>query len=108
MIIGVPTETKTREYRVGINPGGVRALVNAGHKVLIQKGAGEGSGITDDAFEKAGATIVPGADDAWAAEMVMKVKEPASQKVMTKRKIPSAINVPGQVCSLAMPSTPAC
>ncbi|MCA9602281.1 MAG: alanine dehydrogenase, partial [Myxococcales bacterium] len=76
MIIGVPTETKTREYRVGINPGGVRALVNAGHKVLIQKGAGEGSGITDDAFEKAGATIVPGADDAWAAEMVMKVKEP--------------------------------
>ena len=76
MIIGVPTEIKTREYRVGINPGGVLALVRAGHKVLIQAGAGEGSGISDKEFQGAGATIVPGAADAWGADMVMKVKEP--------------------------------
>jgi alanine dehydrogenase len=74
--IGVPTEIKTREYRVGINPGGVIALVRAGHQVLIQKGAGLGAGITDKDFTGAGATIVPTADDAWAADMVMKVKEP--------------------------------
>lgn len=76
MIIGVPTEIKTREYRVGINPGGVLALVRAGHKVLIQAGAGEGSGIADKEFVGAGATIVPNAADAWGAELVMKVKEP--------------------------------
>ena len=76
MIIGVPTETKTREYRIGINPGGVLALVRAGHKVLVQKGGGEGSGISDAEFVSAGATIVPTAADAWGADMVMKVKEP--------------------------------
>ncbi|MEM9190726.1 MAG: alanine dehydrogenase [Myxococcota bacterium] len=76
MIVGVPTETKTREYRVGINPGGVRALADAGHTVRIQKDAGVGSGITDEAFAAAGAEIVPTAKDAWAADLVMKVKEP--------------------------------
>lgn len=76
MIIGVPTEIKTREYRIGINPGGVLALTRAGHKVHVQKGAGEGAGITDAELKAAGATIVPTAADAWSAEMVMKVKEP--------------------------------
>ena len=76
MIIGVPTETKTREYRVGINPGGVSALTAAGHEVRIQSGAGLGSGLTDDVFRSYGATIVPTAADAWAGDMVMKVKEP--------------------------------
>jgi alanine dehydrogenase len=76
MIIGVPTEIKAREHRVGINPGGVLALVRAGHKVLVQQGAGKGAGISDAELHSAGATIVPTADDAWAAEMVMKVKEP--------------------------------
>lgn len=76
MIIGVPTEIKARENRVGINPGGVSVLVRDGHQVLVQKGAGLGSGIRDEDFEAAGATIVPTAADAWAAEMVMKVKEP--------------------------------
>lgn len=76
MIIGVPTEIKTREYRVGINPGGVLSLTRAGHEVRIQKGAGLGAGITDKDFESAGAKIVPTADDAWGAELVMKVKEP--------------------------------
>ncbi len=76
MIIGVPTEIKTRENRVGINPGGVSMLVRDGHRVLIQKGAGVGSGIRDQDFEAAGATIVASAAEAWAADMVMKVKEP--------------------------------
>lgn len=80
MIIGVPTEIKTREYRVGINPGGVRQLTRAGHEVRIQKGAGIGAGISDQDFEAAGARIVPSAADAWAAEMVMKVKEPLPEE----------------------------
>lgn len=80
MIIGVPTEVKTREFRVGINPGGVLALTRSGHKVLIQEGAGEGSGISDEEFRSAGATIVPTAADAWGADMVMKVKEPLEQE----------------------------
>ncbi len=76
MLIGVPTEIKTREYRVGINPGGVVALTRAGHQVLVQKGAGLGAGISDAEMIAAGAKIVPTAEDAWGAEMVMKVKEP--------------------------------
>lgn len=76
MKIGVPTEIKTREYRVGINPGGVAALTRAGHEVLIQKGAGLGAGISDKDFTEAGAKIVATAGDAWSADMVMKVKEP--------------------------------
>ncbi len=76
MIIGVPTEIKPRENRVGINPGGVSLLVRDGHRVLVQKGAGLGSGIRDEDFEAAGATIVSSAEEAWAADMVMKVKEP--------------------------------
>jgi alanine dehydrogenase len=76
VIIGVPTEIKTREYRVGINPGGVLALKRAGHEVRIQQGAGLGAGISDKDFETAGAKIVPTAADAWGAELVMKVKEP--------------------------------
>src|SRR5689334_8366083 len=76
MIVGVPAETKTREYRVGINPGGVQSLTRAGHVVLIQRGAGLGSGISDEEFVRSGARIVDSAAEAWAAEMVMKVKEP--------------------------------
>jgi alanine dehydrogenase len=76
MLVGVPKEIKTREYRVGMTPAGVRQLVARGHKVLVEKGAGEGSGIEDADYEKVGASIVPGAGDAWSAEMVVKVKEP--------------------------------
>jgi alanine dehydrogenase len=74
--IGVPKETKTQEYRVGINPEGVRQLASAGHKVLVQAGAGVSSGFTDETFAKAGAKIVPTAAEAWASDMVIKVKEP--------------------------------
>jgi len=76
VLIGVPKEIKTREYRVGMTPAGVRALVSNGHKVLVEKSAGEGSGLNDDVYVAAGATMVSTAADAWSAEMVVKVKEP--------------------------------
>src|SRR5690242_17053870 len=76
MIVGVPAEIKTREYRVGINPGGVQTLSHGGHVVRVQRGAGLGSGISDADFERAGATLVESAEEAWAADMVLKVKEP--------------------------------
>ncbi len=76
MIIGVPKEVKNHEYRVAMTPAGVKSLVAMGHKVLVEKSAGEGSGILDEHYTAAGATIVATAKDAWAAEMVMKVKEP--------------------------------
>src|ERR1700712_1124939 len=76
MIVGVPTETKTREYRIGINPGGVLMLTRRGHEVRVQRGAGVGSGISDAELERAGARLVDSAEEVWAADMVLKVKEP--------------------------------
>jgi len=77
MLIGVPKEIKNRENRVGVVPGGVAQLVTAGHKVIIQKGAGLGAGIPDEKFVAAGAKIVETKEDVWGqADMVMKVKEP--------------------------------
>ena len=77
MRIGVPKEIKDHEYRVGIVPSGVKALVDAGHKVYIEKGAGIGSGITDSDYRIAGAKIVQSAKELYASsEMVVKVKEP--------------------------------
>src|SRR5438309_6649967 len=75
MIVGVPTEVKTAENRVAMTPDGVRELVHQGHRVLVQRGAGEGSSIADADFEAAGAELV-GVDDAWGADLVVKVKEP--------------------------------
>jgi alanine dehydrogenase len=77
MIIGVPREVKSDEYRVGMIPAGVDILTRAGHTLLIEKSAGLGSGITDDEFLAAGAKILPTAAEIWsAADMVQKVKEP--------------------------------
>jgi len=77
MIVGVPREIKTREYRVGLVPGGAAALLARGHTVLIEKGAGLGSGLGDSAYESVGAEIVERAADVWKrAEMIVKVKEP--------------------------------
>jgi alanine dehydrogenase len=77
VIIGCPTEIKTRENRVGIIPASVHELTSRGHKVLVQRGAGLGSGITDDHFAAAGAEIVDTAADVWGrADVVCKVKEP--------------------------------
>lgn len=86
MDIGIPTEIKTHEYRVGINPGGVLSLTRRGHRVVIQAGAGAGSGISDADFEASGATIVKTAAEAWAADMVMKVKEPLESEVVHFRE----------------------
>ena len=80
MRIGVPTEVKNHEYRVAMTPAGVHALVASGHEVLVQEGAGLGSGISDEQYASAGAKIVATADDAWSAEMVCKVKEPVAQE----------------------------
>src|SRR4051812_32639616 len=80
MIIGVPRETKTREYRVGMTPAGVRQLTTRGHTVLVEKGAGEGSGISDEQYAQAGASLVGSAEEAWSAAMVVKVKEPLSSE----------------------------
>ncbi|MFM9057895.1 MAG: alanine dehydrogenase [Planctomycetaceae bacterium] len=77
MIVGCPTEIKTRECRVGLIPAAVFELRAAGHDVLVQAGAGSGSGITDDDFAAAGASIVATAAEVWsAADVVCKVKEP--------------------------------
>jgi alanine dehydrogenase len=76
MIIGIPREIKDNEYRVSMTPGGVRQLIEAGHEVRIETGAGEGSGFSDAQYRSFGARIVPTGTDAWSAEMVVKVKEP--------------------------------
>jgi len=76
MRIGVPKESKDREYRVGMIPDGARAACESGHEVCVEAGAGEGSGFSDDAFAKAGARIVE-REVAWTeVDMVVKVKEP--------------------------------
>ncbi|HIJ79925.1 MAG: alanine dehydrogenase, partial [Desulfobulbaceae bacterium] len=77
MIIGVPKEIKEKEYRVGMVPAGVKALAGKGHSIIIEKNAGAGSGISDQEFIAAGATLVATAKEVWErAEMVIKVKEP--------------------------------
>lgn len=77
MIVGVPKEVKADEYRVAMIPAGVEELTHAGHTVLIQTGAGAGSGIADDDYARHGAEIVPAAADVWSrADLIVKVKEP--------------------------------
>jgi alanine dehydrogenase len=77
MRIGVPTEIKDNEYRVGMVPSGVREVVHDGHTVFIQQGAGLGSGFTDAEYRAAGAKILATADDVFKkADMIVKVKEP--------------------------------
>jgi len=76
MIIGLPKEVKDNEYRVAMLPGSVRTLVDSGHQVIVQSGAGAGSGFSDHEYEKAGGRLVSKAADAWSAGLVVKVKEP--------------------------------
>ncbi|WP_062467092.1 alanine dehydrogenase [Demequina maris] len=80
MRVGVPTETKSGETRVAIAPAGVHALAARGHEVLVEAGAGRRAGIEDAELESAGARIVVGAD-AWAADLVLKVKEPQADEL---------------------------
>src|SRR3954447_8212356 len=87
MIIGCPKEIKTREYRVGLVPGGAAALVARGHQVLVEKNAGVGSGLPDAQYETAGAKILEKAADVWArAEMIVKVKEPVPSEYPLMRE----------------------
>ncbi|BDH62596.1 alanine dehydrogenase [Lysinibacillus sp. PLM2] len=80
MKIGVPKEIKNNENRVAMTPAGVVTLTNAGHEVFIETGAGLGSSFTDEDYRAAGAVIVDSAVEAWAQEMVMKVKEPIASE----------------------------
>ncbi|MEX1906966.1 alanine dehydrogenase [Janibacter sp. Y6] len=81
MKIGIPREVKNNEYRVGITPVGVHELVAAGHEVLVESGAGLGSGLPDEDYVAQGATIIADADELWgASDMVMKVKEPVAEE----------------------------
>jgi alanine dehydrogenase len=75
MLIGVPKEIKDHEYRIGVTPGGVAALVAAGHKVLVQRDAAARIGFGDDDYKRAGANIVASAQEIYAADMIVKVKE---------------------------------
>jgi alanine dehydrogenase len=77
MIVGVPKEIKDHETRVGLVPSGATALREAGHEVLVETLAGEGSTISDEEYSKAGATVIPSAAEVWErADLVIKVKEP--------------------------------
>ena len=81
MIVGVTKEIKTDEYRVAMIPVGVEELTRLGHRVLIQAGAGQGSGISDDQYASLGAEIVAEAADIWRrADFVVKVKEPLPEE----------------------------
>jgi alanine dehydrogenase len=86
VIVGIPTEVKDNEYRVAATPEGVRELVDAGQTVLIQEGAGLGSGLTEERYKRAGAQFVDAAEDVWReAELVLKVKEPQPQEYALMR-----------------------
>lgn len=87
MIVGLPKEIKDNEYRVGLTPAGVRALTDAGHKVVVERSAGEGSGFDDALYERAGATMLDSPDEVWAeGEMVVKVKEPIAPEYPRMRE----------------------
>lgn len=80
MLIGIPKEIKNNENRVALTPAGVHSLVSRGHRVLIETNADLGSGFTDADYQKQGAEIVATAGEAWAAELVVKVKESLSSE----------------------------
>jgi alanine dehydrogenase len=87
MLVGVPKEIKNHEYRVAITPAGVKEFINHGHKVIVEKGAGLGSAISDDAYRVAGAEILDTAQEVWArAEMILKVKEPIAPEYPLMRE----------------------
>ena len=81
MIVGVPREIKADEYRVAMLPVGAEELLGAGHTVLVEEGAGEGSSIPDADYAAAGARLLEAADDVWAdADLLLKVKEPIEEE----------------------------
>ena len=80
MRIGVPKEIKEMENRVGATPAGVAELIRNGHKVIVEKDAGAGSGFKDEEYYEAGASLVNSSSEVWSSEMVYKVKEPLSDE----------------------------
>lgn len=87
MRIGVPKEIKTLEFRVGLTPAGAKILTQSGHEVLIETSAGIGSGISDEDYQRAGASIVDSADEVWSrADMIVKVKEPIAPEFPRMRE----------------------
>src|SRR5215211_6436061 len=85
-VVGVPNEIKTHESRVSLTPVGVEELTRAGHKVLIQTGAGAGSGITDETYAANGAEIVATEAEVWQrGELIVKVKEPLADELPRMR-----------------------
>lgn len=81
MIVGIPREIKDNEYRVAVTPAGTRELTVAGHQVLVESGAGEGSSIPDEAYVKYGGDLAGTSDDVWrSADLVLKVKEPVEEE----------------------------
>jgi len=86
MKIGVPKEIKNHEYRVGVTPAGVQSLVQAGHQVFIENNAGLKIGLDNEAYVRAGAVIVPHAEDVYAQPMVIKVKEPQASELELLRE----------------------
>ncbi len=87
MVIGVPKEIKDHEFRVALTPHGVKELCGRGHRVVIQQGAGEGSGFGDDLYRQAGAVLAPTAQATYEdAQLIVKVKEPHSEEWPFLRK----------------------
>ncbi|MBK9155267.1 MAG: alanine dehydrogenase [Chloracidobacterium sp.] len=87
MKIGLPKEIKDNEYRVGLTPAGVHALVAAGHELYVQRTAGDGSGFSDEQYERAGAKILDTADEIWqTGDMIVKVKEPIAPEYPRMRE----------------------
>jgi alanine dehydrogenase len=87
VLVGIPKEVKDNEYRVAATPEGVRELVDAGHTVLIQEGAGQGSSLSEDRYKRAGAQFASSAADVWReADMILKVKEPIASEFELMRE----------------------
>ena len=87
MLVGVPKEIKTHEYRVGLMPGSVRELIHHDHKVLVESGAGVGIGFDDEAYRNAGAEIAAGPSEVFTkAELIVKVKEPQREEILLLQK----------------------
>ena len=87
MIVGIPKEIKNNEFRVAITPSGVKAYSAAGHRVIVEKNAGIGSGITNEEYIAAGGEIIESADELWRlADLVLKVKEPIEAEYPRMRR----------------------
>jgi len=95
MIVGVPKEIKTEEYRVSMTPAGVKELVKRGHKVIVQEGAGLGAGFKDEDYKGVGAEIVKTLEEVYdKAELIVKVKEPQPEEYKLLHEGPYSFHLP--------------